>query len=345
MSEPGRQQPRLQHVADLVGVSKATVSNAMNGTGRVSEATRSRVLEAARTLGHAPSTTSHARGRGNRGILGLTMATYGAALVDYTLIPYYAQLILGATATATQRGWLLVVLPGTMSSWSWLTVPVDGVIHSEPTVTDPVLAILRQRGIPTVTDGRPVRARAGDAWVDTDHEEATRALLEHLRACGSRRVGILLPRHEDAYPQLVRDAYLRWCVGRQDPVIAQFDPIPQYDVAERAAARSLLAQPDPPDAVIGLYNDSGRHVLDVANSLGRSVPDDLRVACFSEDADYGYSDPSVTTVSFQPRLLAAEAVDLLVGLVNGRRGLRRQRIVPSVLHIRCSTAGSAARHG
>lgn len=96
-------RPTLGAVAARAGVSTATVSNARNGTGRLSEASRQRVPAAARELGYAPASTARALARGGTGVLGLTMTTYGDLPVPYTEIPYYAQLTPGAMAAARAR--------------------------------------------------------------------------------------------------------------------------------------------------------------------------------------------------------------------------------------------------
>src|SRR6185312_9765822 len=113
-------RPTLGAVATRAGVSTATVSNALNGTGRLSEATRQRVLAAARELGYAPASTARAVACGSTGVLGLTMTTYGELPVAYTEIPYYAELTLGAMAAAHERGYLLTVLPSSLAPWMWL---------------------------------------------------------------------------------------------------------------------------------------------------------------------------------------------------------------------------------
>lgn len=204
-------RPTLDAVAARAGVSTATVSNALNGTGRLSETTRQRVLATARELGYAPASTARALARGSTGVLGLTMTTYGDLPVSYTEIPYYATLTLSAMAAAHERGYLLLTMPSSMSPWMWLNTPMDGVIHVEPRADDPVGAILRERGIPMVSEGRPPRPRPCDAWVDSDHESGLRLLLDHLAESGARRIGLSLPRHDDAYPHLVAHAYRRWC--------------------------------------------------------------------------------------------------------------------------------------
>ena len=340
-----RVRPTVRQVAERAGVSTATVSNALNGSGRLSEDTRQRVLAAAHALSYVPYTSARAQARGGTGVLGLTMATYGDIAVPYTEIPYYAELILAAIRTAHERGYLLVVLPGSMSSWTWLTTPLDGVVHCEPRVHDPVGAILEKRGIPLVCAGRPTSPRRTDAWVDTDDGRATHELLGHLRAGGAERIAAVLPDHDDAYPAIVRTAYDEWCAANdQEPVVATFSP-DLDSTGERAAIDEVLRRTPRPDAVFGVYNESGTHLVEGALALGLTVPGELAVACFSDDPAYAHQDPSVTTVSLQPAEVGSAAVELLIGLVNGRRGIRRQRLLPAVLRVRESSTSATTSTG
>lgn len=333
MAENSR--PTLAAVAAEASVSTATVSNALNGTGRLSEDTRSRVLAAARRLAYAPALATRAQARGKAGIIGLTMTTFGDAGVRYTEIPYYAQLILAAIGAAHERGYLMVVLPSTTSQWMWLTTPLDGVIHSEPRADDPVRSILLQRQIPMVSAGRPLDPAWTDAWVDNDHSLVTRLVLDNLASQGARRVALVLPRHDDAYPMMVRQEYAAWCDQRRAPeMVESFDVGPAYPGSERAAVDRLLDRRPRPDAVFGIYNDSGHHILAAAGSRGLPVPQRLKVACVSEDPAYATTSPPVTTVSLDPAQIGTEAVDLLIAMINARKGVQRQRLITPVIHPR-----------
>ncbi|MDR7251508.1 DNA-binding LacI/PurR family transcriptional regulator [Nocardioides sp. BE266] len=336
-----RVRPTVRQVAERAGVSTATVSNALNGTGRLSEATRRRVVDAAHALSYVPYTSATAQARGGTGMLGLTLATHGDLAVPYTQIPYYAELVLAAIRTAHYRGYLLTVLPASMSAWAWLTTPLDGIVHCEPRVHDPIRAILERRGIPLVFAGRPLESRRTDAWIDTDDGAVLTELLDHFRAGGATRVAAVLPRHDDAYPTVLRRAYDDWCarVG-QEPVVADFDP-DLTNTGESAAVRELLRRSPRPDAVLGVYTDSGRLALEAALELGLDVPGDVAVACFSDDPAYVHLDPPVTTVSLRPTEVGAASVELLIGLVNGRRGLERQRLLPAELQVRASSTRTA----
>lgn len=334
-------RPTLGAVAARAGVSTATVSNALNGTGRLSEKTRQRVIAAARELGYAPASTAQAVACGRTGVLGLTMTTYGDLPIAYTEIPYYAELTLGAMAAAHERGYMLMVMPSSLSPWMWLNAPMDGVIHVGPRADDPVRSLLRERDIPIVSDGRPPLPQWGDAWVEADYEAGLRLLLDHLTEAGARRIGLTLPLHDDAYPRLIELAYTAWCAEHDVPaLVEQYASLPDYFTSERDAAARLLDRDPRPDAVIGVYSDSGHNILTAARCRGLRVPCDLMVACISEDVDYATTTPPITTVSLCPHRLGDEAVDLLIALINARTGVDRRRLVQPVLVPRESTRGA-----
>lgn len=332
-----RVRPTMRQVAIEAGVSVATVSNALNGTGRLSEPTRLAVLAATERLGYQPYATLRAGGRGGTGLLGLTMTTHGDEL-EYTQVPFYSQLILGTIAAARRRGYLLVVLPSTLPDWAWLATPLDGVIQVEPRHADPVGAILTRRGIARVMVGRPVDPRPDDVWVDTDDAAITRDLLDRLHGADRRRVGFVMPEHDDAFPEVVHAAYVDWCVEhRQPPMVERFRPAADYESAERATARRLLLAGV--GAAFGIYTASGRHLLLEADALGLRVPADVRLACFSEDPGYAWTDPPITTVGLVPERLGAAAVDQLIGVLDQRSGRARRVLLDAELNERASTGG------
>ncbi|MEU1853147.1 substrate-binding domain-containing protein [Streptomyces sp. NPDC019990] len=107
--------------------------------------------------------------------------------------------------------------------------------------------------------------------------------------------------------------------------------------------RRLLSRDPRPDAVIGVYSDSGHNILAAARRHGLRVPRDLLVACVSEDPAYATSTPPVTTLSLRPDRLGAEAVDLLIAVINACGGVDRRRLVQPVLVRRRSTRRAVRR--
>jgi DNA-binding LacI/PurR family transcriptional regulator len=311
----------IKDVAAAAGVSIATVSNALNHTGRLSKATRVRVVEVADRLGYRPMLAARAIAGRRTGVLGLALTTHSEVDdVAYTTIPYYAESILAAIEAAHRRGYFLTVIPSASDAATWESIGVDGIVHAEPRRHDPVRASLLAR----------------DAWVDNDHDAAMTTLLDHVRDQGATRIGLMLPRHDDFYVVEAEASYRRWCRRRrQAAVVAPYEYSDRAN--ERAAASSLLCHRRRVDAVVGIFTYSGYEALAAAQELGLGVPEDVMVACFSEDPGYATTDPSITTMSLQPRVVSATAVDLLVDIVEAADIDDRQRLVPTVLHVRRST--------
>jgi DNA-binding LacI/PurR family transcriptional regulator len=95
------------------------------------------------------------------------------------------------------------------------------------------------------------------------------------------------------------------------------------------------------DAVYCVYDPGGAQVLAAAARHGLRVPADLLLVCASEDPSYADHDPPVTTVTFQPEVLAETAVaaltELVAEAVPPAPELPGQRTVPAGLQVRASS--------
>lgn len=278
------------------------------------------------------------------GVLGLALTTDGDVPRPHTAMPYYARLVLAAMRGAQERGYLLLTMPSSLSPWVWLNTPLDGVIRTAPQRDDRIRAILLRRGIPIVGEGRPPEPDLCEAWVEADHASALRLLLDHMADAGALRIGVTLPTQDDDYSRILRHTYHAWCVEHRRPqLVADYAPLPDCVATEQAAVHQLLSRGPGPDAVIGVYSGSGYITLAAAREHQLEVPRDLMVGCLSEDSDYSATIPPVTTVSTQPDERGVEAVDLLVSVINDRRGLNRRRRVEPMLIARQSTARARPR--
>src|SRR5262245_33447800 len=117
----------ISEVARAAEVSTATVSHALNGTGRVSEATRSRVREVAARLGYRPNAAGRTLRTGRTGVLALAVTTFGRKTWAFSEVAYYAQMIAAATAAAHRHGYALAVLPADLDEGDWGSLAADGV--------------------------------------------------------------------------------------------------------------------------------------------------------------------------------------------------------------------------
>lgn len=350
--------PTLADIARAAEVSTATVSHALNGTGRLGESTRRRVREVAGALGYGAR-----RGPHNRS-LGIAVTTYTGFAWDFARIAYYARLLIAATSAAHAHGYALTTLPADRGAEPlWHTLAVDGMLLLDSPADDPVLRALRARGLPVVFDGPPVDPRPGDVWVDNDHTATTREVLDHLAASGARRIALHAGYGREFYTGAVTSAYEHWCAERRRaPLVIPFDP---NDDAGHAFDPAFAGpdgrhRPDRPDAVYCVYDPGGRQVLAAAARHGIAIPGPgpgpgggpgpgpgagpgekgLLLVCASEDPAYAENEPAVTTVTFDPERIAETAVSSLVKLIESGHAESTGRLtVPAGLRVRASSRG------
>lgn len=320
--------PGIRDVAVAAGVSVTTVSDALNGKGRISLATRDRVLRVAQDLGYRPSSLARSLRAGRSRLLGVLVTKYGQTAWTFTRLPYFANAIDAAMNAALDRGYALTVLPADSGADFVLSFPLDGLLVLDPLRADPIVAAARGRGVPVVAD-RANAMRAGDPWVDFDHEHAVTALCEHLCPDRDRAPVLLTSDGDDAYTASCSAVYEAWCRARgRQPVVLRASK----DLDEtRSVVRALLAGVDRPDAVLGLEDYHAPILVEEAHRAGLRSPEDVRLGCFTESVDLPPGLPSITQMTVSAQTQGSNGVALLVDAIEGRPVRPELRLVPSAL--------------
>lgn len=319
--------PGIRDVAAAAGVSVTTVSDALNGKGRISQATRDRVHRVAHQLGYRPSSLARSLRAGQTRLLGLLVTKYGQTAWAFTRLPYFATAIDAAVSAALDRGYAMTVLPAEFGADAVLSFPLDGLLVLDPLTADPIVAAARRRGVPVVADLANA-VSAEDPWIDFDHEAAMDALCNHLIAERERSPVLLTSDGDDSYTAACRAGYQRWCERQgKRPVVVRGSK----DLDEtRAVVRAMLTAPGRPDAVVGLEDYHGSILAEEAQRAGLDQSD-LALGSFTE-ADGGPAGlPPVARVTVNPQLQGRNGVALLVDAVEGRPMRPELRLVPATL--------------
>ncbi|UAJ78219.1 LacI family DNA-binding transcriptional regulator [Leifsonia sp. ZF2019] len=180
----------ISGLADRLGLSKASVSYALNGRPGVSEETRARVLALADELGWHPSSSARALSRARSDAIGIVLRR------DPSLLgaePYYMSLLAGVEAELATTGQSLLLRmvgpDGGQDSaayrrWS-AERRVDGVMLFDIAVRDPRPALLDDLGIEFVVHGNRDDVAPGHVLL-YDADEDARLLVEHVADLGHR---------------------------------------------------------------------------------------------------------------------------------------------------------------
>lgn len=324
----------IQQVAERAGVSTTTVSHALNGKGRLADATRERVRAAAEELGYQPHGPARNLAGGKSGILGLAVSQTAPVQFAVTDFAYFIQLMGAATQTAFDRGYALVLVPpGSHATASFAALNLDGAVVVDPLASDPLVSHLRAGGIPVVTAGRVPDEPDQEWWVDNDHAAGTLATLQHLERQGARRIALVTSPPLTSYTIDTLAAYERWCAasGVQPQVATTAGDLTES--AGFAAANELLNSESPPDAIYATLDRLALGVLLAAQANGASVPRDLLVAGCTDSDVVKRSHPALTALSLNPEEIGRQAVRMLTELIDGHTPAERQirvgtRVVP-----------------
>lgn len=323
-------------MAEAAGVSITTVSHALSGKGRLQEDTRRRVREVAEELGYRPNALARSLAGGRTGLIGLAVSQTADGHFAVSDFAYFMQVMTAAAAAALQRGYALVLASGPPAG-AWLEVRMDGVIVVDPVRGDPICESFRSRGVPVVTTGRDPAADESEHWVDNDHRDGTRSILDHLADSGARRVGLVASPPVTSYATDARAAYEDWCAERgQEPLVAIAAAALTED-AGFCAAEELLQAPQPPDAIYATLDRLALGSLLAAQASGLDVPEQLMIAGCT-DSDVGrWARPSLTALELNPERIGAAAVAMLADLIEGREPPSPRVLVPSRILSRAST--------
>ncbi|MER5889459.1 LacI family DNA-binding transcriptional regulator [Streptomyces sp. NPDC001941] len=322
----------LLDVARAAGVSRSTASDALQGSGRVAEATRTRVRETADALGYRPNSAAQRLRRARTGTVGLHLPRTA------TRLDYYMNLAFGAVARAQEDGLDVVLLGSPVGAHGPLASRMDGLLVIDPEPSDGAVPTLMEAGIPVVTGERyPGASTTPYASVVCDNAASLATLLDHLAARGSRHPALLAPGGDSAWAQSLRATAAEWTARRSLPLALRTIPFAATAAETAEATRALLAADPAVDAVVSGPDGSAPGVLHAAQSLGRTPGRDLLVAACVDGPATRTGHPPVTAVDLRPGDYGRACADLLCDVLAGRAAPDAVRPHAWTLRIREST--------
>lgn len=338
-SDPPRTHPTIRDVARLAGVSKTTASDALQGRGRVSEATRARVEDAARKLSYTPHAGARDLTRQRSVVLGL--------LVGDFFDPFNAEFTGHLEQHAAAHGFrVLLATAGpelreeSMAISNLLEHRVAALILIAYTGDD---ARLGSIGAHTHVVSIGYNGSAGTS-IGLDDVTGARLAIEHLLGLGHSRIayvsGTMLSPTTDATRIAGYRAALR-SAGIDSPESLLCRVGPRSDPSRMEEVENLLNSNEPPTAIFAASDITAVEVMSSAVELGLRVPDDLSVVGYDNMQLASVPMISLTTIA-QPvadlaRLSVQAVVDRLAGVVP-----QPVMIAPTLI-VRDSTAPPASQ--
>ena len=310
----------IKKIAGDVGVSTATVSNALTGKGRVSQDMIDRIRARADELGYRPSNAARALKTGQTGIIGLVMPD-----LTNPLYPKIAQ-TLSIAADQTGLGVLIADSRGSADEQSQalkrlLDRGVDGLIVVPQKGTTPDAVSVPMAVINTASD--PQNA------VSADHIGGGALVARHIRDIGHRRVALL---GGDKVSEVQRD--------RIEGMMRAFGTDVKCEThwGARGVGAAIAAVVDGATAIL---TTSDLIALQVRSELLRSdmpVPDRVSLTGFDDMSFAPIMHPALTTVAQNVDEIATRAIDIISAKIQGQTHPHDGQTVPMRLVVRQSTS-------
>ena len=306
-------------VAAAAGVSVTTVSHALSGQGKMSQATRDRVERVAAELGYAPNRIASALRLQRSSIIGFVSD-------QIAISPFAGQIVLGAQDAAAERGALLMLVTSN-SDASIEAQQLDALVAQQ--VDAMVYARMSHRLVsaPPQLASQPsvlIDAYDPDSVLDSvvpDERQIGRLATDHLLAAGHRVIVHLTVDEQEPAVRGRIDGYLDACAeaGIRARVIRM--PGPGDARAGRGALEIALTEHPETTAAFAFNDPMAMGVYQGALARDLRIPEDLSVVSVDNlELIASQIHPALTTIRLPHYEMGRFAIDRLFQLLEaGRR--------------------------
>lgn len=311
----------ISDVSQALGLTKGTVSRALNGYDDIAEVTRLRVVRTAERMGYRPMSQAQTIRTGMARAIGLVV-DLSAGDDPHRL--FLADFLAGLSQTAAGQGWTITVAAADSADAMLETMrglvrdhKADGFVLPRTFWDDPRVAFLRAEDVPFVLFGR-VRDDQGCAWLDVRGDRAIADAVARLTALGHRRIAYVNGPEHFAYCHHRRDGYLDGvaAVGLAPDPALLVDGIHNTDEATRATHR-LLCLPEPPTAIVYATDTLAIGAYHAARELGLELGRDLSVIGYDGLPESAAVLPTLTSYAVDFRGAGETLADYLIRRIDG----------------------------
>ncbi|RKN86976.1 LacI family DNA-binding transcriptional regulator [Paenibacillus ginsengarvi] len=327
----------IYDIAKAAGVSIATVSKVINGTGRISTDTRERVHEIMQELDYQPSVVASA-------LTGKSTFTIGLLIPDLAN-PLYAEIARSVEDRGRELGFNLVMCStdnNPRREGDYITFlkqkKVDGIIISTGISNEAVLQSLHTQNIPVafVTRDHIPGMDADSVRVD-DYLGGYRA-ASHLLGLGHRHVAVLT---EQLSLSSSSDRVRGFIHALEEAGIEEGGPVVVESFSSieegRRQTLELLISEDAPTALFACNDLLAIGAVQAAKELRLTIPWDVSIIGFDNTMLAGIVDPPLTTISQPIAEMGRRVMDLIIQEVRGEKKGKTAIVLTPELVVRQST--------
>ena len=315
----------LEDIAELAGVSRATVSRVVNNHPNVSEKRRKHIQKIIDETGYQPNLAARSLVSQRTQLLGLVIPR---SVHGFFTDPYFPRLVEGITQACNQYGYTLSLSLFYSEEDEREFFPrmtrkglMDGIIV-QATGLGERLSEVSQWNVPYIFAGRPVGI-SGVSYIDVDNIQGAYNAVAHLAQLGYKKIATVtgalnttagIDRLE-GYRQALSDRGLE--LGDHLISDGEFSEFGAYFSTKRLLQHQ-------PDAIFCASDAMAIGVMKALRNEGLLVPDDIALVGFDDLLPATLTAPQLTTVRQPVRKFGFKATETLIDIIeNGPQPPRR----------------------
>lgn len=328
----------IRDIADAAGVNHSTVSRALHGRGRMSAATRARIIELAADMGYTPDARARSLVSGRTFTIGVVVTT----IAD----PFVADVVNGIEHAAHEAGYSVFLSSSHADPEREMQVVetfqqrrVDAVIVTASRIGSLYTAKLEDFRVPIVL----VNSQGEGEYlhsVAVDDVMGARLAVQHLLDLGHRRIAYI---GSAARPVSSRRrlAGLRQALEETGlPVEPERIVTPQAEDDLMAGEMGFTQLKSGNPTAIFAYNDmTAIGAMLAARDAGVDIPGQLSVVGFDDIEATRFTSPALTTIRQPREMMGRTAMEMTLALLSGQAV--NDKLLPCELVVRASTAAPA----
>ncbi len=305
----------IEDVARVAGVSRQTVSRAMNDKGEISPDTKERVLKAIQELGYQPNRLA-------QGMVTQRTKTVGLVIPDITNL-FFPEVARGVQDAGRQHDYNILLCNTDDQPEEEIKVlhslaaqRVDGIIMIASVADDPALTQFADSYSPIVMLNRFFEHPHVNLII-VDNERGAFLAVEHLITLGHRKIGMLanlnFSRSQIRRVRGYEEALAHYGIAADKSLIVGGTPTLQggYNALQK------LMTVHPQVTAVFTYNDlMGLGAMRAARDLGKRVPEDIAVIGFDNIGMASMSTPSLSSIHVDKYAIGQKAMNRILDMLD-----------------------------
>ena len=327
----------LKDLADILGVSIATVSRALRESHEVGEEMRAKVKALAKEMNYRPNPFAQSLRKEAPRIIGV--------VVPNLVTHYFAAVLDGIEDYARTKGYSVFSsnshedhVREEQAVDTFVSMHVEGIIAclAQDTVDYSHFREIHDMGIPLVFFARTCLPELFSQVV-ANGEEAAQQATQHMIENGCRRIAFIGgPNHLDMVKRR-KHGYLEALRENRIPIDRELVACGKIDFLHaRNATIKLLESPNPPDGILAFNDIVTYAAFDAIKSKNMRIPDDVAIMGFTDGDSAAFVTPSLSAIMDQAHAQGMKACELLLRNINGDKKIYKE-VVPMILKIRDSS--------